>query len=79
MVSLGPILRTVDGSHHRSETRRGGAFALKGRIPTHPDWNGLVPLSISTRSFEERAHAEESRLDLVGLLPIAWITGVRDS
>ena len=79
MVSLGPILRTVDGSHHRSETHRGGAFALKGRIPTHPDWNGLVPLSISTRSFEERAYAEESRLDLAGLLSIACTTGARDS
>ena len=79
MVSLGPILRTVDGSHHRSETRKGGAFALKGRIPTHPDWNGLVPLSITTRSFEERAYAEESRLDLAGLLSIACTTEAEDS
>ena len=79
MVSLGRILSTVDGSHHRSETRRGGGFALKGRIPTHPTWNGLVPLSIATRSFEERAYAEESRLDLAGLLSIACTTGARDS
>ncbi len=79
MVSLGPILRTVDCSHHCSETRRDGAYALKGRIPTHPDWNGLVPLSIAARSFKERARAEENRLGLVGLLPIARIIETRGS
>ena len=71
MVSSDRILRTIDGSYHRSTTRGDGAFALKGRIPTHPDWNGLVPLFIATRSFEEGAYAEESRVDLLDLLSIA--------
>ena len=79
MVSSDRILRTIDGSYHRSTTRGDGAFALKGRIPTHPDRNSLVPLFVATRSFEERAYAEESRLDLAGLFSIACATGARDS